>query len=91
MDLLESVKEEQGLIGVKHAFYLTGRELTKRKVNVDRKKALETLDGYVTLQRMDFLVGVAYRFTRGGSGFVPLQGLIRRVTLDHTITGLLQF
>ena len=52
---LKVLKKEQGLIEVKHAFYLTGREPPKRKVNVDREKALETLvDGYLTRPKMDF-------------------------------------
>ena len=39
-----------------HAFYLTGRDPPKRKVNVDREKALETLvDGYLTRRKTDFL------------------------------------
>ena len=63
MDLLESVKKEQGLIEVKHAFYLTGRDPPKRKFNVDREKALETLvDGYLTRPKMAFLRGVAHQF-----------------------------
>ena len=37
-----SKKKVQGLIEVKHAFYLTGREPPKRKVNVDRESTINS-------------------------------------------------
>ena len=60
---LSVLKKEQGLTEVKQAFYLCGKNPSKRKSNADHERALETLvEDYLTRPKMDFLRGVAYQF-----------------------------
>ena len=52
---LNVLKEEQGLVEVKQAFYLTGRVPPKRKSFADREELLKTLvNGYLTAPRWIF-------------------------------------
>ena len=60
---LNVLKKEQGLVEIKQAFYLTGRDPLKRKCYADREESLKTLvNGYLTRPKMDFLRGIAYLF-----------------------------
>ena len=53
---LEILKKEQGLVEVKHAFYLSGRNPHRRKSNTDKEKALKNLiDNYLSRPKLEFL------------------------------------
>ena len=60
---IEILKKEQGLVEIKHAFYLSGRKPTKRKKYTDQENALRNLiDSYLSRPKLEFLKGVAFRF-----------------------------
>ena len=69
---LTILKREQGLVEVKQAFYISGRNPSKRRYFEEREKALENLvESYLLRPKFEFLRGVSYHFTFS----VPYLGL----------------
>ena len=61
---LTILKREQGLVEVKQAFYVSGRNPSKRKYSEDREHALKNLvDNYLLRPKFEFLRGITYHFT----------------------------
>ena len=61
---LTMLKREQGLVEVKQAFYISGRNPSKRRYFEEREKALENLvESYLLRPKFEFLRGVSYHFT----------------------------
>ena len=60
---IDIFKKEQGLVEVKHAFYISGRNPHKRSKYTYQERALRNLiDSYLSRPKLEFLKGVAYRF-----------------------------
>ena len=61
---LTILKREQGLVEVKQAFFISGRNPSKRRYFEEREKALENLvESYLLRPKFEFLRGVSYHFT----------------------------
>ena len=60
---IDILKKEQGLVEVKHAFYISGRNPHKRSKYTYQERVLRNLiDSYLSRPKLEFLKGVAYRF-----------------------------
>ena len=61
---ISALKREQGLVEVKQAKYIAGDQPTKCRIVQDNDRALrELIRRYLLNPRMEFLMGVAHRFS----------------------------